>query len=210
VALSAIALVSVAEAKRALGIEDSFQDAVVEDVIDKASALAETVYCHRPLKRRAVTDLRVEGPAYGRRLYPVIWPIDTAGLVTVAVNGVSQTLWKTEGDGDPGQKNVQVYPDHFYRAAGWSPTGSTERNVVLTYSGGYDPVPEDLQEAALEVILKIWGPIVKGMPELASYAGPGGSIQTLDGQWAGGTAITSYALSRRAKDVFDAYRMVKL
>lgn len=209
-ALSAIALVSLDEAKSALGIDDSSQDAAVESLVDQASALAENDYCRRPLKQRTLTNLRVAGPCQSRTLYPEAWPIDVAGTVAVAVNGTAQTLWKSESDGDPDLKDVQVYEDHFYRPHGWYPTGQTERNVVLTYDGGYDPVPEDLKVAVLELILKLYGPLTQQRPDFASMAGPGGSLQTLDGQWAGAAGTGPWSLSRRSKEVFELYRRVRI
>lgn len=209
-ALSAIALVSVLEARGVLGISDSAQDAAVESMIERATAEAET-RCMRPLKQRTLTNLRVTGRC-GTELYPewypgAAWPINAAGTVAVSVDGVAQTLWKSESDGDPALKDVAVYPDCFYRAMGWNLIGTAARNVVLTYDGGFNPVPEDLKTAVLDLIAKRWGPMIQQRPDFASMSGPGGSLQTLDGQWSGqsGTA-GSWSLNRLAKEVFEFHR----
>jgi hypothetical protein len=210
VALDPTALVTLAEARAVLGFATSEQDAEVEAVIHRATALAENDYCLRPLKQRTITNLRTSGPS-GKHLYPEAWPIDPVATVSVMVNGVAQTLWKNEGDGDPDEKDVQVYRDHFYRPLGWAPTGATERNVVLTYDGGYEPVPEDLKVAVLECIQKMWGPLIQQRPDFASMAGPGGSLQTLDGQWSGQSGTGGiWSLSRRSKEVFESYRRVRM
>lgn len=207
-ALNANALLTIEEARAAFGLTDSAHDGELERVINRASDLAENVYCHRALKQRTITALRVEGPRSGCHLYPAAWPIDPAGTVVVVVNGTTQTLWTAESDGDPDDFDVQVYPDHFYRAQGWAPTGQTRRNVVLTYDGGYDPVPEDLKVAAVELVLKLYGPTEQQRPDFASMSGPGGSLQTLDGQWAGSASGTPWSLTRRSKEVFESYRRV--
>lgn len=204
-ALSAIALLTVPQAREALGIPASDQDEQVEYVINEASALAENTYCMRPLKQRMVSNLRVESPP-GRRLYPELWPIAQGFGVTVSVNGTTQTVWASESDGDPDLKDVQVYEDHFYRSVGWNANGKTERNVVLTYVGGYGTVPDDLVTAMKELVQKMWGPLTQQRPDFASMAGPGGSLQTLDGQWAGTTGAGPWSLSRRTKEVFAYYR----
>lgn len=206
--LNANALVDLAEARAVLGFgADTSQDASVESVINRASDLAENVYCLRPLKQRTFTNLRIEGTRWPK-LYPEAWPIDTVGTVTVSVNGAVQSLWKSEGDGDPALMDVQVYPDHFYRAEGWLPTGRVGRNVLVTYDGGYDPVPEDLKVGVLELIAKMWGSLEQQRPDFASMAGPGGSLQTLDGQWSGQSGVP-WSLSRRTKEVFESYRRVR-
>jgi hypothetical protein len=212
VALAANALVTMAEARTVLGISGSTSDADVETMINRASDEAEHVRCMRPLKQRVITTLRVEGRC-GPWLYPewyegAAWPIDpVASVPVVIVDGVTQTLWKSEADGDPATKDVSVYPDHFYRALGWAPTGTTSRNVVLTYSGGYNPVPEDLKVAVLELIAKRWGPLQEQRPDFASMAGPGGSLQTLDGQWSGQSGSGGvWSLSRTSKEIFELYR----
>jgi hypothetical protein len=211
VALSPIALVSVLEARDVLGITDSSQDAAVELMIHRATSEAEHARCDRPLKRRTLTNLRIAGRC-GPYLYPewyegAAWPIDLTAAISVTVNGVVQTVWKAEADGDPDTKDVQVYPDHFYRHLGWEPTGTTRRNVLLTYDGGFDPVPEGLKVAVLELIAKRWGPLTQQRPDIASMSGPGGSMQTLDGQWSGqsGTA-GAWSLSRTSKEIFEIYR----
>jgi hypothetical protein len=220
-ALGPTALVSAAEAKAALQIVDAADDATVDTVIMMATDLAENVYCLRPLKQRAFAAVRLAGPP-GCSLYPpggrpaanpqaITGPIDRTKPVTVLVNGAAQTVWRSEADGDPAGFEVEVYATHFYRAAGWSPiTGQSRQNVVLSFSGGYDPVPQDLKEATLEVIEKLWAPIRRGVLDLASVAAGGTSVQTLDGQWGGWAGVIPYAISRRSDEIFKAYRQYHL
>jgi hypothetical protein len=204
-ALSPVALVSLPEAYAALGATVGSVDPTVEQLINEVTALAESVYCHRPLARRAITSLRVAGPLTSRELYPDAWPINTAAAISVTVNGQVQTVWRSEADGDPAAFDVAAFPTHFYRAAGWAPT-TIPHNVLLTYEGGYAPVPEDLKAAALELIQRMWGPLTQQRPEVAAYSGPGGSVQTLDAI----RPAEAYALSRRSRDVFVAYRHVRV
>jgi hypothetical protein len=208
--LAANALVTLAEGANALGLTTpSSTDASVEMLINQASQLAETTYCMRQLRKRTKTNLRLEGPR-SCHLHPQRYgepaPIDVASPVTVSVDGVVQTVWKSEADGPPENFGVQVYEDHFSRYLGWSSQGRIAENVVLTYSGGYDlPVPQDLSEAILELIQKLYGKMINRLPDVASLAGAGVSMQTIDGQW-GGSATPVYALSKGTRDVFNAYR----
>lgn len=206
-ALNPNALVSLIEARAVLGYGgDSSHDEALELVINRASDLAEHTYCLRPLKQQTYTDLRFRGTSWPE-IRPRAHPIDTAAAVVVTLNGVVQTLWKSEADGDPDLMDVQVYPDLFYRAEGWASTGRTVRNVVATFDGGFDPVPEDLKVATLELITKLWGPLEQQRPDFASMSGPGGGLVTLDGQWSSvQSAEGVWSLSRRSKEVFESYR----
>lgn len=162
-----------------------------------ASAWCES-YCGRPLRRRTVTNLRLTGPD-GAQLFPPLFPIDPASAVTIKLDEATQTVWRTEADGDVDAKDVvcassdpfdeRVGLDHFYRRYGWtSALGwawmsarnvSLGRNrVLLSYTGGYSPVPDDLQLACLYVLQKVWRDTDKQAGGVTLVTLPvGGSIQ---------------------------------
>ncbi|MBI4637683.1 MAG: phage head-tail connector protein [Candidatus Rokubacteria bacterium] len=187
-AVAANALVSLTDAKSFLGIIGTADDAKLEKVIDRASDLCEQ-YCRRPFKELTYTDLRRRGPN-GRLLYPLHVPIKASGTITISVDGTAQSLWKAEADGDPALKDVIVAsdlwdslfsPNHFYRAAGWAALStSNPYNVLLTYTGGFVTIPDDLQEGALEIIQKLWRDQSKAVQEVVSINTPGGGITLLD------------------------------
>jgi hypothetical protein len=220
-ALSSIALVTMVEARAALGMpSDASDDVNVEQVVNAASALAETVYCSRPLKARAYTNVRIAGPCH-EKLYPLIAdcdqqlaaPIDTAATVTIILGGTAQTLWKSEADGDPDAKDVAVFRDYFYRSGGWSTTSGfpsgVPRNVLLSYTGGLNPVPDDLKEATLELVQKLYPLLIQGRMDMASFSTAGGSVQTVEGA-VGGAGVELWSLTPRARDVFKSYRLYRV
>ena len=202
-ALSAIALVSVEEVREVLGINDNSQDTKIERAIDEASAMIETEFCGgRTLKKRTFTDLRVEGPCQRRELYPDAWPIDVSGTIAISVNGTAQTVWTEEADGDPATFDVMAFSDHFFRRAGWAPYSGIRRNVVLTYDGGYDPVPKDLRSATVRFIRRRWGQRFQQMPDLASVTGAGGGFTAMDA----GREISDASEWAEISRVFEFYR----
>jgi uncharacterized membrane protein YcfT len=76
-------------------------------------------------------------------------------------------------------------------------------NVLLTYSGGfaltptagYPPVPSDLEEAALEVVKKIWNDQAKGLQDVTTVQMPSGSLNLFDA-----------GLPRRAVEMLNPFR----
>jgi hypothetical protein len=204
-ALNANALVSLAEAAAALGLLTPTDDAITEPLVNQASQLAESTYTKRVLKKRTYTNLRLVGPM-SQRLYAPTWPIDTAATITISVDGAVQSVWKSEADGDPAGFNVLAFPEYFSRYLGWRTGGVIAENVVATFDAGYATVPDDLKEAVLELVQKLYGPMVNRTQDVGSIAAGGTSMQTIDGV-IGGVATSTYALSKRSRDVFDGYRI---
>jgi len=202
-ALSANALVSLAETKGFLNITGTGSDVRLEDVINSASATWE-LECNRPFKKTAYTDLRLSGPA-GPRLYLPAAPIDITAAVTILVDEVAQTVWKQETDGDPDLKDVIVASttpmgplgirDHLYRSGGWRDSSRHPYNVRLSYTGGFIVVPDDLKRAVLYTIQKLFRDEQKQLSDVQTVTLPSGSITLFD--------IT---LPRWALRVMDKYR----
>jgi hypothetical protein len=169
-------LVTLAEAKAFLGKTGTADDPMVMALITRASDWIEQM-TDRKLAQRTYTNLRFTGPR-SAKLYVPAWPIAAGSAVTVALDGTAQTVWRTEADGDPALKDVVVASDdpwdtrwgaqnHFYRAAGWDSALSWgwegardpnvgQHNVLLTYTGGYATIPEDLKLAACYLIQKLF------------------------------------------------------
>jgi hypothetical protein len=114
------------------------------------------------------------------------------------VGGTSQTVWKTESDGDPALKDVIVGTEdyfnpisvnnHLWRAGGWgAPTYANPYNVLLTFTGGFATVPDDLMSAVLYILQKTWRDATRAMTDVTTVSSPSGSITILDNelpQWA--------------------------
>lgn len=82
---------------------------------------------------------------YTQTLYLPQWPAVTVDSVSIAGNAVS---------------DFTVLPNGLYRANGWV-TGQTYLNspvvVEVTYTHGYDPIPDDVKGATLYVAAQIYG-----------------------------------------------------
>lgn len=193
-------LVTLAEAKSFLKKSGTTDDATVATLITRASDWLEML-TGRKFKAQVFSNLRLTGPA-SLKLYPPAWPIDPTANVTIKVDEVAQTIWRSETDGDVDSKDVVVASDdpwdarfglqnHFYRSAGWqsalswgwpsrSQSGTFGRNrVLLSYTGGYATVPEDLKQACLYLIQKLWRDLDQQRTGLSVIQVPGGGSVTI-------------------------------
>jgi hypothetical protein len=213
-ALNANALVSLEEARSWLVLTGASDDTKLEEEINRATNIIEA-YCDRVLKRTAAYNpvtVRYSGiDTYCLRLG--VAPIDVDSTVTVTVDGTAQTVWRKDADGAPDEKDVVVgytdggifhpgkperalfLPNDLYREAGWLATKIG--GVVISYSGGLITVPDDLKEACLYLVQKLWRDRSRGLAEIVTVAGPAGSTTLLDN-----------ALPRVALEALKRYRMV--
>ncbi len=217
--IAANALVTVADAKTALsGMAGSSNDPLLTNLINYASDLCEK-YTERPLARQALTNVRVQGPR-SLKLYPAAAPIDPTASISITFDKVAQTVWGQESDGDLDTFDVIVGSDdpydvknglrnHFYRKASWLtalawawpdsrvPHYVHPFNVLLSYTGGFNPIPGDLQLACLHIVQMLFRDFTKGTTDLAAVNVP-----------AGGTINFGPppALPRRATMILDAYK----
>lgn len=179
-------LVSIDEA-RAFLKSGASDDGVLARLVTAASSWAETL-TKRPLRYQAVTNLRFTGPR-GTKIFPVLFPIDPAKAVTLKLDDVTQTIWRVEADGlqtnfdvalasnNPAESRVGL--NHIYRRSGWLP--DTINAVLLGYTGGYGPVPEDLKQAVLYLVQKLWRDQEKQMSDLTAISSPaGGSVALIE------------------------------
>lgn len=202
-AVAANALVTLAVAKSYLNVTGTGSDADIELVIDRASDWIEG-FCGRPFKEIAYTTLRLRGPR-GSDLFVAHAPIKTSATVTIKVDGTTQTVWKAEADGDPKDFDVIVarstewsvmVPDLLYRDEGWAPESqSNPFNVLLTYTGGLLTIPDDIQEACLLCVQKIFREQQRQLAELATVNLPGGGVTLFD-----------RAMPARARELLNSYR----
>jgi hypothetical protein len=194
------ALLTLPEAKAYLRTGDS-EDQAVLAAIDRASEYADT-HVGRQLVKRTYTNLRLAGEC-SCKLYLPGAPIVTGTLGAIYVNEVVQTTWKQESDGDPGNFTVVVAaddprrgPNHLWRADGWAPTSARNRyNVRLaSVELGYEPLPEDLKEAAYLLVQKFYRDQVRQLTDVQT-------VQTPDGQ----QTVFDVFIPRRARDILDTY-----
>lgn len=185
--LDANALVTLPVAKDYLKVTGASDDAVIEALINRASDLCES-FCARPLRQKTLSNVRMMGPCRPR-LPLLAVPVKTDAAVTVAVDGTVQTVWRTEADGDPGGFDVLLQsfhpegvrgPDHLYRASGWAGSAAQPYNVLLTYTGGFATVPDDVQQACLYVVQKFFRDQQKQLADVVSVTTAAGGVSLLD------------------------------
>lgn len=195
-ALDASALVSLAEAKGFLIVAGDADNAAIEQAINAASLRCES-YCNRVFKERVVTE-RVEGVG-ATKLYLSAVPLKVSAAVTVSVDDVAQTVWRTEADGLQSAFDVIARPDHLYRRACWA-WRTDPYNVLVSYTGGYATIPADLKEACLYIVQKLFRDSKRQLAEVASVNTPMGSVSILDN-----------AMPRAAQAILDEkYRYAKV
>jgi hypothetical protein len=214
VSLNANALVTLNAAKAFIqpGGMTAADDPRLEEVINRASSLIER-WCGRPLAKGTHTK-RLIGPICPA-LFLMHTPIADSQPITVVLNGTALTVWRTEADGDPAAMDVMLAsscedpvftPDMLLRQAGWLPASSSTPmpNVVVTYSGGwalppgvagYPTIPADLEEAAFEVVKKIWTDQSRGIQDVTTVNLPSGGMTLFDAE-----------LPRRATMLLEPYR----
>ncbi len=204
--LDANALVDLPTAKGFLNVPGSSEDPRIERAINAASDLCER-WTGRVLRQRTLTNLRLPGPPSTILLVKGT-PIDVTQTVSVTVDGTAQTVWRTEADGDPSLKDVLVgalvaesalfAPDHLYRASGWNVCSwGNPYNVLLTYTGGLKPIPDDLQRACLYIVQKLYRDEQRQLAEVAQVNTPMGGVTILDN-----------AIPRLAQALLAAYRLL--
>lgn len=201
--VAANALVDLDTAKAYLNITGVADNAKVELTIDRASDWIEG-WCQRPFKTVTYSDLRLQ-IRNRYRFFVAHAPIVTAQAVTITIGTTVQTVWRTEADGDPALKDVIVarsverglfQPDHLYRAQGWDQDGaSNPYNLLLGYTGGFAVIPDDLQEACLLCVQKIFREQARQLAELATVSLPGGGVTLFD-----------RAMPARARELLMPYR----
>lgn len=202
------ALLTVAEVQTWLKLGTSADEVeLVKDLINRASDICEGPDgAERPLKARKFENLRLRAP-WGSRLRPPAWPIDIEEDVSIAFDDVAQTVWLTEDDGAQADKDVVVVtndvgvPVHFYRALGWrSGAPGVPRPILLTYTGGFDPIPGNILEAAFEVVGGLYRSQEKKTLDNVQAFGPGPVTPSV-------TYRTELVPSTKAKLILDKYRV---
>jgi len=181
-ALSTIALASIAQLEAVLKLAGGQDTAGCEEAINRASELIERDVVSRPIKSRIYTNLRL--PAQRSPvLFPPAAPIGVSPLPIIKLFGVAQTVWKAEADGAREGFDVWVEtgpdewaPNHFYRRAGWGWSGSDLKPILLTYTGGFTAVPERYQLACLEWAQELYRLKTQGTQGMETITTPTGTF----------------------------------
>jgi hypothetical protein len=206
------ALIEIDQAKVGLNITGDDQDDLLQDLINRASEYCEA-WCNRKLKARPLTDLRL-APPWGCTLRPPAVPIVTTAEVDLSVDGITQSVWRREADGDPATHDVIVvgdasdprsHPSLFHRGIGWGSASATNpRPILLSYTGGFLDTPGELVDAALLIVQSLHRAQFKQATDLVGYTSQVGGSVTYAPEVAGSL------IPMKAKQILDEYRWVPI
>ncbi len=195
-----LALVTLDQAKAALGIpaEDTAQDAVLTAQIESVSTAINN-YCDRIFVVQTYRDqLRNACGSYGEplvvRQYPIIIAEGVPLIVTEDGAALDAALW-------------EVFPEAgaLYRLDATAlPSGWGAALLVVDYTAGFDPIPADVQGAALEW-LTVRHHAVGRDPALRSETIPDLITQVYAGDVGAGTSAGS--MTPGARDLLEPYRV---
>jgi len=196
---SAMAYLDIGDPTGLGGADEDLVTALVNETTDYCEW-----WCNRPLAAREFADLRFPAQAECV-LRPRATPIDVESDITIDVDGVAQTVWATEADGDPALKDVIVgadadRPSHFWRSQGW--IAGSARNpypIRISYTGGFSPIPGQLAKAAKLVLENLYRSQKKKLT--SEIAGIGA------GPVAPGITFRGELIPMQAKQILDSYRL---
>lgn len=151
-----MALVTLAQAKAVLGIDpaDTSQDAALTQHIDQVS-LAIGNYCDRIFVHQTYRDQFrytcswiAPGEPLRVRQFPIVTDVAGAPLLIVTEDGAAV---------DPAGIEIDSETGLVYRLTSTLGVGTwTGMSIVTDYDGGFEPIPADVQGAALEWITARW------------------------------------------------------
>lgn len=164
---------------------DAARDALLEDLIDGASAVMER-YVGRTLTSGTYTGEKIDGNAFTDALVLKNYPVTTFTSLSESGTVVSSATY-----------DVDLDTGLIYRVSGswWSSDGQTagwiagRRNYAATYTAGFTALPEDLVNAAnRQVLLEYKRSGYKGdrLGLLATTLPDGGSATYREDEWAEG------------------------
>lgn len=200
-----LALVSVDDAKAVLGIDpsDTSQDAALARQIDSVSAAINN-WCDRVFVVQTYRDqVRNGRGGWGEplvtRQYPILLDDSGVPIVDVAENGAAIDA-----------ALLEIYPEtgSIYRLDSGSiaPGAWAAALIVVDYAAGFDPVPPDVQAAALEWLTARHRAIGRD-PALRSETVPDLYSVTY-GSVAGGDSSTASSLPPGVRDLLEPYRLM--
>jgi hypothetical protein len=197
-----MALISVEDAKAALGIEDAdtSQDAALTRQIDAISQAINN-WCDRVFVVQTYRDqVRNACGYFGEplvvRQYPIV--VDEAGVPLVAISEDGAAL---------DAAYLEVYPETgaVYRLdAAMAPSAWAVALAVVDYTAGYDPIPADVQGACLEWLTLRWHAVGRD-PALRSETIPDLITQVYAGDAGAGTS--GGAMPAGARDMLAPYKI---
>ena len=199
-----MALVTVDQAKLVLGIDaaDASQDAALQAQIAQTSAAIHR-YVDRVLVMQGYRDqfryvcnwMGIAEPLELRQ-YPIAVDVGGLPVVSIVQDGTGIDPLYYEADIDRGL----IYALDSAGAYGW-----TGLLITVDYTAGYDPIPDDVQAAALDWLTARWHSEGRD-PSLRAEAIPDVLSQT----YAGADPMAASGIPGTARDLLEPYRRLAL
>lgn len=174
VSLAANVLTSLDRVKRYLEIDiaNTIYDDIITELINSVSTAIES-YCGRKLKEQQFTETLISP---GSWLFVANYPVTSIISIVDESGPIANTYWKNRGS----------YIELTIR-----PTG----DVSITYTGGYNPIPEDLQLACCKWVDALY------KTDMADYS------RTITDS---GAVIRPEAIPGQVKALIDPYRRIRV
>lgn len=189
------ALVTLARMKSYLDISDTTDDARLERSISAASRLLN-VLTERDLKARAVTKYLTGDGSTDLRLPN--WPVNDSASLQVWESTDLPRVWDATTLIDSNDYVIDTERGEIHYSGGWSEAPlSIKLSANLGYGYGSEEVPDDLQQATMEIAARLWSTERDHLAGRTSVSSPNGSSTTLDNE----RILTPFA-----REVVDRYR----
>jgi hypothetical protein len=152
---ASLALVTLDQAKAVLGIDpaDTSQDTNLQAQINSVSSAIHRYVDHVLVQQayrdqfRYIYNYTYPGEALQLRQYPIAVDASGVSIVTVTEDGVAIDAAAIETDPDRGK---------LYRLDGGDPYCWTGSLIAVDYTAGFDPIPDDVQAAAVDWVSQRW------------------------------------------------------
>jgi len=144
------ALTSVSALKDYLGITGTEKDDLLESIINRVSDIIEN-YCGRTFKETTYTEEEYDGTGSDELLlenYPL-----TSSSITLEKR---DTLSNSDNWSTIDSENYFVYTDEGKIKYLTNIFQEAPKHYRVTYTAGYSPIPDDLEEAALQLCKYIY------------------------------------------------------
>lgn len=202
---TSMALVTLDQAKVSLGIDllDTSQDAAIQQQIDIVSMEINN-YCARIFvvqayqdRLRYVVNYLCPGDPLRTRQKPIV---EDAGVpvVTVAEDGatIDPSLWEVSSD-----------EGLLYRLNGTMVGSWTGTTILINYTAGFDPIPPDVQGAALDWLRSRWSAKGRDPAIRSETANDVASFTYFD--WSGSGAMEAGAPPNAAR-ILRPYQLIAI
>jgi hypothetical protein len=193
-----MALITKARARQNNALSDTtaLPDDELDDLINAASTYIER-YCDRKFTSASVTE-RLDGNDLDHIFLRNTYVTALTSLTITEGDGTNTSIATSNLDFDNSKDGCRVwFVSENSSAYQFFPRGEPQ-NITVTYTYGYSTIPEDVQEACVQICKEMWGqnvsdrdPSLSGerLGEYQYTVGSGGS----GGSGGGGGVLTAHA-----------------